>query len=44
MKSIWGFRDGKFTHDTAYVTDYWEPPAWRAPWVEPMPKRGGASQ
>ncbi len=31
------FRDGKVAHETIYITDGWEPPAWRAQWVEPMP-------
>jgi SnoaL-like protein len=36
LASIWEFRDGKVVHETAYVADGWEPPAWRARWVEPM--------
>jgi SnoaL-like protein len=30
------FRDGKVAHERIYVTEPWEPPAWRAQWVEPM--------
>lgn len=30
------FRDGKVFRETIYVGDPWEPPAWRAQWVEPM--------
>jgi hypothetical protein len=30
------FRDGKVFRETVYVTDPWEPPAWRAQWVEPL--------
>jgi hypothetical protein len=37
LVSIWEFRDGKLAHETSYITDRWEPPAWRAQWVEPMP-------
>ncbi len=31
---IMEFRDGKVTHETIYFGDPWEPPAWRAQWVE----------
>jgi len=37
LASIWEFRDGKVVHETAYVSEGWTPPAWRAQWVEPMP-------
>ena len=37
LASIWELRDGKVVHETAYVTEAWEPPAWRAQWVERMP-------
>jgi hypothetical protein len=30
------FRDGKVARERIYVTETWEPPAWRARWVEPM--------
>jgi SnoaL-like domain len=30
------FRDGKVFRETIYVGDPWEPPAWRAQWVESM--------
>lgn len=33
---IMEFRDGKVFRETVYVGDPWEPPAWRAQWVEPM--------
>jgi hypothetical protein len=32
--NIMEFRDGKVTHETIYFGDPWEPPAWRAQWVE----------
>jgi ketosteroid isomerase-like protein len=32
--NILEFRDGKVTHETIYFGDPWEPPAWRAQWVE----------
>jgi ketosteroid isomerase-like protein len=37
LASIWELRDGKVVHETVYIADPWEPPAWRAQWVEPMP-------
>jgi hypothetical protein len=33
---IMEFRDGKVTRERIYFGDPWEPPAWRAQWVEPM--------
>ena len=30
------FRDELVVRETVYVSDPWEPPAWRAQWVEPM--------
>ena len=36
VASIWEFRDGKVVHETSYVTEGWEPPAWRSQWVEPI--------
>ena len=33
---IMEFADGLVVRETVYVTDPWEPPAWRAQWVEPM--------
>jgi len=30
------FRDGKVVRETLYFTEPWDPPAWRAQWVEPM--------
>ena len=35
--SIMEFHDGKVVHETIYFGDPWEPPAWRAQWVEPIP-------
>jgi hypothetical protein len=32
--NIMEFRDGKVKHETIYFSDPWEPPAWRAQWVE----------
>jgi ketosteroid isomerase-like protein len=32
--SIMEFRDGKVTHETQYFAEPFEPPAWRARWVE----------
>jgi hypothetical protein len=32
--SILEFRDGKVARETIYFGDPWEPPAWRAQWVE----------
>ena len=32
--TIMEFRDGKVAHETIYFGDPWEPPAWRAQWVE----------
>ena len=32
--SIMEFRGGKVGHETIYFGDPWEPPAWRAQWVE----------
>ena len=29
-----GFRDGKVAHETIYFGEPWQPPAWRAQWVE----------
>ncbi len=31
---IMEFRDGLVVRETIYVSDPWEPPAWRAEWVE----------
>jgi hypothetical protein len=33
---IMEFRDDLVVRETVYVSDPWEPPAWRAQWVEPM--------
>ena len=30
------FHDGKVWRDTRYYAESFEPPAWRARWVEPM--------
>ena len=32
--SIMEFRDAKVAHETQYFADPFEPPAWRAQWVE----------
>jgi SnoaL-like domain len=32
--SIMEFRNGKVARETLYFGDPWEPPAWRAQWVE----------
>lgn len=34
--SIMEFRDGKIAHETQYFADPFEPPAWRAQWVDRM--------
>jgi hypothetical protein len=34
--SIMEFRDGKVIHETQYFAEPFEPPAWRARWVERM--------
>jgi hypothetical protein len=34
------FRDGKIWRDTRYYADPFEPPAWRAQWVEPIEPPG----
>jgi hypothetical protein len=36
VAGIMEFRDGKVFHERIYITQPWEPPAWRAQWVEPM--------
>lgn len=33
---IMEFRDGLVVRETIYISDSWEPPAWRAEWVEPI--------
>ena len=32
--TIMEFRDGKVAHETIYFGEPWQPPAWRAQWVE----------
>jgi hypothetical protein len=32
---IMEFRDGKVVRERIYFGEPWEPPAWRAQWVEP---------
>ena len=34
--SIMGFCDGKVIHEIQYFTEPFEPPAWRARWIERM--------
>ncbi|HEX2374621.1 MAG TPA: hypothetical protein VHO93_11640 [Actinomycetota bacterium] len=33
------FRDGKVVRERIYFGEPWDPPAWRAQWVEPMEER-----
>jgi SnoaL-like domain len=33
--SIMEFKNGKVVHETQYFADPFDPPAWRAQWVEP---------
>jgi ketosteroid isomerase-like protein len=33
---LFEFRDGKIARETAYWSDAFEPPEWRAQWVEPF--------
>ncbi|MGH8938921.1 MAG: nuclear transport factor 2 family protein [Actinomycetes bacterium] len=33
---IMEFRAGRVFRERIYLTEAWEPPAWRAQWVEPM--------
>ena len=35
--TIMEFRGGKVAHETIYVAAPWEPPAWRARWVQADP-------
>ena len=37
---IMEFADGKVVHETIYVGEGWEAPAWRAQWVEPLSSDG----
>ena len=39
---IMEFRDGKVVQETIYVAAPWDPPAWRARWVEPIEERPGS--
>ena len=39
---IMEFRDGKVVHERIYFGEPWEPPAWRAQWVERMYPRAEA--
>ena len=32
--NIMEFRDDKVAHETIYVAEPWEPPGWRAQWVD----------
>jgi SnoaL-like protein len=34
--TIMEFRGDKVFRETVYICDPWDPPAWRAQWVEPM--------
>ena len=40
---IMEFRDGKVVRERIYFGEPWEPPAWRARWVEPMATLGASS-
>jgi hypothetical protein len=44
LASIWEFRDGKVVHETSYIAEAWEPPSWRAEWVEPMTDEAPSQQ
>jgi O-glycosyl hydrolase len=33
---IMEFSDSQVARETIYIGEPWEPPAWRARWVEPM--------
>ena len=35
------FRGDKVAHETIYVNEGWEPPAWRAPWRSASPTHQG---
>jgi ketosteroid isomerase-like protein len=39
--SIMEFSGDKVVRETIYVTDSWDPPAWRAQWVESMDEVAG---
>jgi SnoaL-like domain len=39
---IMEFRDGKVVRERIYFGEPWEPPAWRAQWVEPMEAPGAS--
>jgi SnoaL-like protein len=36
--TILEFRDKQVVRETIYFGEPWEPPAWRAQWVEPIPE------
>jgi hypothetical protein len=36
VAGIMEFRDGRVFRERLYICEPWEPPAWRAHWVEPM--------
>jgi hypothetical protein len=40
---IMEFRDGKVVRERIYFGEPWEPPAWRAQWVESMDEPAAAS-
>ncbi len=40
--AIWELREDRIAHETVYVTAGWEPPPWRAQWVDPMPAPTGS--
>lgn len=36
VAGIMEFEDGEVVRERIYITEPWEPPAWRSQWVEPM--------
>jgi ketosteroid isomerase-like protein len=36
VAGIMEFRAGKVVRERLYITEPWDPPEWRSPWVEPM--------
>jgi hypothetical protein len=36
VAGIMEFRDGRVWRERLYITEPWDPPAWRARWVEPI--------
>jgi len=42
--AIWDARDGRAQRETAYFADPFQPPEWRARWVEPIPAETATSR